>query len=65
VDSDSAVLLTTRTFAELRQNPAIGRAEALRRAMQAIIEDKSFLPRLQAPSGIAGRTTPATVAATN
>jgi CHAT domain-containing protein len=41
VDTDAAVLLTTRTFAELTSNPAIGRAEALRRAMQAIIEDKA------------------------
>jgi CHAT domain-containing protein/tetratricopeptide (TPR) repeat protein len=40
VDSDAAVLLTTRTFAELKSNPTIGRAEALRRAMQAIVEDK-------------------------
>jgi tetratricopeptide (TPR) repeat protein len=41
VDSDAAVLLTTRTFAELKSNPTIGRAEALRRAMLAVIEDKA------------------------
>jgi CHAT domain-containing protein len=41
VDSDAAVLLTTRAFAELKQSPAIGRAEALRRAMQAVIQDRS------------------------
>jgi CHAT domain-containing protein len=41
VDSDATVLLTTRTFAELRQNAVIGRAEALRRTMQAVIEDKA------------------------
>jgi CHAT domain-containing protein/tetratricopeptide (TPR) repeat protein len=41
VDSDATVLLTTRTFAELKSNPSIGRAEALRRAMQAVISDKS------------------------
>jgi CHAT domain-containing protein len=41
MDSDAAVLLTTRTFAELRANPAIGRAEALRRAMQAVMQDKA------------------------
>jgi CHAT domain-containing protein len=41
VDSDAAVLLTTRTFAELKQGPTIGRAEALRRAMQAVLGDKA------------------------
>jgi CHAT domain-containing protein/Tfp pilus assembly protein PilF len=41
VDSDAAVLLTTHAFAELRQDPTIGRAEALRRSMQAIIKDTS------------------------
>jgi CHAT domain-containing protein/tetratricopeptide (TPR) repeat protein len=41
VDSDAAVLLTTRTFVELKQNPAIGRAEALRRGMLSVIEDKT------------------------
>ena len=41
VDSEAAVLLTTRTFAELKESPAIGRAEALRRGMQAVIKDKT------------------------
>jgi CHAT domain-containing protein/tetratricopeptide (TPR) repeat protein len=41
MDSEAAVLLTTRTFAELKKNPAIARAEALRRAMQAVIDDRS------------------------
>jgi CHAT domain-containing protein len=41
LDSDAAVLLTTRAFAELKENPTIGRAEALRRAMQAVIQDRS------------------------
>jgi CHAT domain-containing protein len=41
VDSDAAVLLTTRTFAELKANSTIGRAEALRRAMQAVLGDRS------------------------
>jgi CHAT domain-containing protein/tetratricopeptide (TPR) repeat protein len=41
VDSDAAVLLTTGAFAELRQDPSIGRAEALRRSMQAVIKDTS------------------------
>jgi CHAT domain-containing protein len=37
VTADVAVKLTTQTFAELRTNPSIGRAEALRRAMQEMI----------------------------
>jgi CHAT domain-containing protein len=41
VDSDSAVRLTTSTFDALKKDPAIGRAEALRRAMLAMIEDPS------------------------
>jgi CHAT domain-containing protein/tetratricopeptide (TPR) repeat protein len=41
VDSDAAVLLITHAFAELSQNPSIGRAEALRRSMQAVIKDTS------------------------
>src|SRR5262252_1615095 len=40
IDSDAAVLLTTHTFAELRSNLAIDRAEALSRAMLSIIEDR-------------------------
>ncbi len=41
VDSDAAVKLTTRAFAELRQNPAAGRAEAFRRSLIAMMEDTS------------------------
>jgi CHAT domain-containing protein len=41
VDSESAVRLTTSTFDALKKEPAIGRAEALRRAMLAMIEDPS------------------------
>jgi CHAT domain-containing protein/tetratricopeptide (TPR) repeat protein len=41
VDSDAAVKLTTAAFAELAKNPAIGRAEALRRSMQKLIADQS------------------------
>jgi hypothetical protein len=37
VNSNAAVKLTTQTFAELRTNPSIGRAEALRRSMVALI----------------------------
>ena len=38
VDSDAAVALTTRAFAELTSNPDIGRAEALRISMRELIE---------------------------
>src|SRR6202012_2005832 len=41
VDSAAAVKLTTGAFAELKKNPAIGRAEALRRSMLALITDRS------------------------
>jgi CHAT domain-containing protein len=41
VDSQAAVKLTTRTYAELTANPSIGRGEALRRAMLALMQDKS------------------------
>jgi CHAT domain-containing protein/tetratricopeptide (TPR) repeat protein len=37
VNSDAAVKLTTRAFAELATNPQIGRAEALRRSMAELI----------------------------
>ena len=37
VNSDAAVKLTTRAFAELSANPAIGRAEAFRRSMAELI----------------------------
>jgi CHAT domain-containing protein len=39
VNSNAAVKLTTQTFSELRTNPLIGRAEALRRSMAALIEN--------------------------
>jgi CHAT domain-containing protein len=41
VDSISAVRLIVRTFVELKSEPRIGRAEALRRSMQALLEDRS------------------------
>jgi CHAT domain-containing protein len=37
VDSHAATLLTSRTFAEMRNGPGIGRAEAFRRAMLAVM----------------------------
>jgi CHAT domain-containing protein len=48
VDSKAAVVLTTGAFAELKRDPTIGRAEALRRAMLAAMADtgrpKSWTP---------------------
>jgi CHAT domain-containing protein/tetratricopeptide (TPR) repeat protein len=41
VDSTSAVKLTTGAFAQLKKDPTIGRAEALRLSMQALIADRS------------------------
>jgi CHAT domain-containing protein len=41
VDSDAAVKLMTGAFAELRRDPSIGRAEAVRRAMLATMADGS------------------------
>ena len=38
VVSEAAVKLTTGAFAELKSYPAIGRAEALRRSMLALID---------------------------
>jgi CHAT domain-containing protein len=37
VDSQSAVALTTKIFDEMRRDPSLKRAEALRRSMQALI----------------------------
>jgi CHAT domain-containing protein len=39
VESDAAVRLTTVTFDALQTDHSIGRSEALRRAMVAMIED--------------------------
>jgi CHAT domain-containing protein len=41
VDSGAAVRLTTGAFSELTAHPGIGRAEALRRSMKALIADRS------------------------
>ena len=38
VNSYAATVLTTRTFTELRQQPRIGRSEALRRAMMSLMD---------------------------
>ncbi len=42
VVSDAAVLLTTRTFAALADDPRLGRAEALRRTEMALLDDRSL-----------------------
>ena len=39
VDSHAAMQITTRAFVELRSEKSIGRAEALRRAMLAVMQD--------------------------
>ncbi|MFB9264133.1 tetratricopeptide repeat protein [Bradyrhizobium erythrophlei] len=49
VDSEAAVKLTTGTFSELARHPEIGRAEAFRRSMLALIADPSD-PRNAEPS---------------
>mgnify|MGYP001189150271 CR=1 FL=1 len=41
VQSDAAVKLTSKTFEILRQDPTIGRSEALRRSMLAMMNDRS------------------------
>jgi CHAT domain-containing protein/Tfp pilus assembly protein PilF len=41
VESDATVLLTTKAIQEFSKDPAIGRAEALRRAMQVLMKGES------------------------
>jgi CHAT domain-containing protein len=58
VDSDAATRLTTETFDVLRKDPNLGRAEALRRAMLAYMNDTtdplSAYPALWAPFVVVG-----------
>jgi CHAT domain-containing protein/tetratricopeptide (TPR) repeat protein len=57
VESAAAVKLTTRTIAELKASPGIGRAEALRRAMLALMADRDVRhahPALWAPFMVVG-----------
>ena len=42
VDSDGAVKLTTRAVSELARDPKIGRAEALRRGMLALMSESNW-----------------------
>ncbi|HEY7843399.1 MAG TPA: CHAT domain-containing tetratricopeptide repeat protein [Bradyrhizobium sp.] len=58
VDSDAATRLTTSTFDLLKADPTLGRAEALRRAMLAYLNDKSSprnaYPALWGPFALIG-----------
>jgi CHAT domain-containing protein len=58
VSSDAAAALTTRTFDMLQSDPKLGRAEALRRAMLAYMNDStdplSAYPALWAPFVVVG-----------
>ena len=45
VYSEAAVALTTGTYRELKAEPAIGRAEALRRSMLALIDQSGVKAR--------------------
>jgi CHAT domain-containing protein len=42
VKTNAAVRLTTQAFAQLKANPTIGRAEAMRRSMLALLEDPTW-----------------------
>jgi CHAT domain-containing protein len=57
VGSEAAVKLTTRAFAELNADAAVGRAEAFRRSMRALIETGSAAdahPAMWAPFVVVG-----------
>ena len=56
VDSDATVKLITKTFSALRADPGIGRAEALRRSMVALISkgDAYARPATWAPFVLVG-----------
>jgi CHAT domain-containing protein len=58
VESDAAVALTTQAFAAIKENPGIGRAEALRRSMLALVSDtrsvRNAHPSVWAPFVLVG-----------
>ena len=68
VESKAATTLTTSTFDILKSNPKLGRAEALRRAMLAYMNDTtdplSAYPALWAPFVVVGEGAGQPVAAT-
>ncbi|MBV9626576.1 MAG: CHAT domain-containing protein [Xanthobacteraceae bacterium] len=54
VDSSAATRLTTATFAYLKADPTLGRAEALRRAMLDYMNDRNAYPGLWGPFEVVG-----------
>ena len=66
VNSDATVELITKTFAALQTDPRIGRAEALRRSMVALISkgDTYVHPEIWAPFVLVGEGQASTGAAT-
>ena len=56
VDSDAAVALTSGAFGQLQINPSLGRAEALRRSMMALMDkdDRNAHPAYWAPFVVVG-----------
>src|SRR5262245_50068241 len=58
VDSYAATMLTSRTFAEMRRSPGLGRAQAFRRAMLALSSDErrpwAAHPAVWAPFTVVG-----------
>jgi CHAT domain-containing protein len=66
VDSDAAVRLTTKAFAAIKADPGIGRAEAMRQAVLALLGDRSrpahwtpaAHPAVWAPFAVVGEGAP-------
>src|SRR5437667_9435960 len=57
VGSAAAVKLTTAAFAELKSNPTLGRAEAFRRSMRALLANGTLAeahPAMWAPFAVVG-----------